>query len=52
VKSLEFARRKIAKVFGMGQATKAKPSVILDKAHDVYAAIGAEIDRLKAGGAG
>jgi uncharacterized protein len=52
VKSLEFAKRMIAKVFGMGRATKAKPSVILDKAHDVYAAIGAEIDRLKAGGAG
>jgi uncharacterized protein (DUF2225 family) len=51
VKSLEFAKRMIAKVFGMGRATKAKPSVILDKAHDVYAAIGAEIDRLKAGGA-
>ena len=52
VKSLEFAKRMIAKVFGMGRATKAKPSVILDKAHDVYAAIGDEIDRLKAGGAG
>ncbi|MCX7028689.1 MAG: DUF2225 domain-containing protein [Spirochaetes bacterium] len=52
VKSLEFAKRMIAKVFGMGRASKAKPSVILDKAHDVYAAIGAEVDRLKAGGAG
>jgi uncharacterized protein (DUF2225 family) len=41
----------IAKVFGMGRVTKAKPSAILDKARDVYAAIGAEIDRLKAGGA-
>ena len=52
VKSREFAKRMIAKGFGMGRATKAKPSVLLDKAHDVYAAIGAEIDRLKAGGAG
>jgi uncharacterized protein (DUF2225 family) len=50
VQSLEFAKRMIAKVFGMGRVTKAKPSAILDKAHDVYAAIGAEIDRLKAGG--
>jgi uncharacterized protein (DUF2225 family) len=50
VQSLEFAKRMIAKVFGMGRVTKAKPSAILDKAHDVYAAISDEIDRLKAGG--
>ncbi len=49
MKSLDFAKRIIAKVFGMGRASKAKPSVLLDKAHDVYEAIGEEIDRHKAG---
>ena len=43
VKSLESARRTVAKVFGMGKATKDKPSILLDKAKELFEKIGEEL---------
>jgi uncharacterized protein (DUF2225 family) len=51
VENLEFAKRMIAKVFGVGRASKAKPSVVLDKAKEIYDRIGEEVKRLKGAGA-
>jgi uncharacterized protein (DUF2225 family) len=45
--SLESAKRTIAKVFGMGRASKSKPSALLDMSKRIYASIGDEIARLK-----
>jgi len=47
VENLEFAKRMIGKVFGVGKASKAKPSVVLDKAKEIHERIGEEIKRLK-----
>jgi uncharacterized protein len=47
VASLEAAKRTIAKVFGMGRASKSKPSALLDMSKSIYASIGEEIARLK-----
>ncbi len=47
IASLEFAKRTIAKVFGMGRASKSKPSALLDLSKKIYADIGDEIARLK-----
>jgi hypothetical protein len=52
VENLEFAKRMIGKVFGVGKASKAKPSVVLDKAKEIYDRIGEEIKRVKAPAAG
>jgi uncharacterized protein (DUF2225 family) len=49
--SLEYARRMMAKIFGVGKSSKNKPSAILDSAKEVYEAMGAEIESLKPGGA-
>lgn len=38
--NLNKAKRTIARIFGMGKATKNKPVVILDNARDLYAEIG------------
>jgi uncharacterized protein (DUF2225 family) len=38
--NLKKAKRTIARIFGMGKATKNKPQVILDNARDLYAEIG------------
>jgi uncharacterized protein (DUF2225 family) len=38
--NLQNAKRTIARIFGMGKATKNKPVVILDNARDLYAEIG------------
>jgi uncharacterized protein (DUF2225 family) len=45
--SLEADKRMIAKVFGMGRASKARPSVLLDQAKKIYADIGAQIAELR-----
>jgi hypothetical protein len=50
VENLEFAKRMIGKVFGVGKASKAKPSVVLDKAKEIYDRIGEEVKRLKGAG--
>jgi uncharacterized protein len=47
VASLEAAKRTIAKVFGMGRASKSKPSALLDMSKAIYAKIGEEIATLK-----
>lgn len=47
VKSLENIKRVISKTHGIGKATKAKPSTILEKAKDLYNDVGKEIQQLK-----
>ncbi len=42
-KALDRAKRTIARIFGMGKASRSKPAAILDKARDVYRAIGQEL---------
>ena len=44
---LENARRMMAKIFGVGKSSKNKPSVLLDKAKDIYEQMGAELARLR-----
>jgi uncharacterized protein (DUF2225 family) len=46
VNGLEADKRLIAKVFGMGKASKARPSALLDQAKKIYNAIGAQIVKL------
>jgi uncharacterized protein (DUF2225 family) len=50
IKSLENVRRLFSKLFGIGKASKQKPSTILDKAKDLYFKIGQELETLKSGG--
>jgi uncharacterized protein (DUF2225 family) len=47
IKSLENIKRIISKTHGIGKATKAKPSTILEKAKDLYNEVGREIQKLK-----
>ena len=47
LKSLENLKRVISKTHGIGKASKAKPSSILEKAKELYEKVGAEIQRLK-----
>ncbi|MGA2765496.1 MAG: DUF2225 domain-containing protein [Spirochaetia bacterium] len=44
---LENARRMMAKIFGVGKSSKNKPSVLLDKAKDIYEQMGGELARLR-----
>jgi uncharacterized protein len=48
--SLEFAKRMIAKVFGVGKASKSKPSALLEQSKEIYTLIGEEIETLKGNG--
>ncbi|MFP4638197.1 MAG: DUF2225 domain-containing protein [Spirochaetaceae bacterium] len=41
--ALERAKRTVAKIFGMGKASKSKPAAILDNAREVYRLIAAEL---------
>ncbi len=43
IKSLKQAKTIAAKLFGMGRASKQKPSVLLEKARDLYALISQEL---------
>ena len=45
IKSLERARTSVARIFGMGKATRGKPEALLAKAKDLHASIGEEIKR-------
>ncbi len=45
--SLERARTTVARIFGMGKASKNKPEALLIKAKDLHASIGEEIKRRK-----
>lgn len=46
-KALENAKRTVARIFGMGRASKNKPVVILESAKELHAKIGEEVERLK-----
>jgi uncharacterized protein (DUF2225 family) len=50
VRSLETARRIVAKLFGTGRASKSKPSAILDKSRELYERMSEEIKSLQGGG--
>ncbi|HEY9594472.1 MAG TPA: DUF2225 domain-containing protein, partial [Spirochaetia bacterium] len=56
VANLEYDRRMMAKIFGVGKSSKNRPSAILDSAKEVYEQMGEEIKKLQpgapAGGAG
>jgi len=41
--SLETAKRTVARIFGMGKASKDKPSAMLDRAKDLFAKMGEEL---------
>jgi len=43
--ALKTARRTCARIFGMGKASKNKPSVILDRARSLYERLGQELER-------
>ena len=45
--SLEYARRMMAKIFGVGKSSKNRPTAILDNAKDVYEQMGAELEKLR-----
>lgn len=42
--SLETAKRTVARIFGMGKASKDKPSALLDRAKDLFSKMGEELD--------
>ena len=46
-RALESAKRTVARIFGMGRASKNKPVVILENAKELHAAIGEEVESLK-----
>lgn len=48
INKLEQSKRFISKVFGIGKASKAKPSSILDIAKDLYDQMTEEVDKLQA----
>ncbi len=45
IKSLERARTSVARIFGMGKATRGKPEALLAKSKDLHSSIGDEIKR-------
>lgn len=47
IKALEGAKRTVARIFGMGKASKNKPVVILENAKEMHAKIGEEVEKLK-----
>ncbi len=49
IKSLERARRIVAKLFGTGKVSKEKPSPILDKSRELYERMSEEIKSLQGG---
>jgi uncharacterized protein len=49
VQSLEYDRRMMAKIFGVGKSSKNRPSAILDNAKEVYEQMGEEIKKLQPG---
>ena len=44
---LESARRMMAKIFGVGKSSKDKPTVLLDKAREIYEKMGEELAGLR-----
>jgi len=47
IQALENARRAVAKIFGMGRASKGKPSAILDLARSLHDQMGEQIKKLE-----
>ncbi|MGA2477839.1 MAG: DUF2225 domain-containing protein [Spirochaetia bacterium] len=47
IASLQYARRMMAKIFGVGKSSRNRPSAILDKAKEVYEQMGEELARLQ-----
>jgi uncharacterized protein (DUF2225 family) len=47
--TLEYARRMMAKIFGVGKSSKNRPSAILDKAKEIYEQMAEEIQKLQPG---
>jgi uncharacterized protein (DUF2225 family) len=47
--ALSRAKTTVAKIFGMGKASKNKPAVLLDRAKDLYADIAKELEKLGGG---
>ena len=45
--NLELTKRYVSRVFGMGKASKSKPSTILEKSHSLYEKMNEEIERLQ-----
>jgi uncharacterized protein (DUF2225 family) len=45
--NLQYARRMMAKIFGVGKSSKDRPAAILDSAKEVYEQMGEEIQRLQ-----
>jgi hypothetical protein len=44
IEALTRTKRSVAKIFGMGRASKNKPSVLLDRARDLYADMNKELE--------
>ncbi|MGO9309119.1 MAG: DUF2225 domain-containing protein [Spirochaetia bacterium] len=51
VASLQYARRMMAKIFGVGKSSKNRPTAILENAKEVYEMMGEELQRLQPAGA-
>jgi uncharacterized protein len=49
IAALQYARRMMAKIFGVGKSSKNRPTAILDNAKEVYEQMGAEIEKLQPG---
>lgn len=47
IEAFESAKRIVSKMFGLGKASKNKPTVILDMARDLYDELTAKIDEIK-----
>jgi uncharacterized protein (DUF2225 family) len=50
--SLQYARRMMAKIFGVGKSSRNRPTAILDNAKEVYEQMGVALQRLQPGTAG
>ena len=51
IANLQYDKRMMAKIFGVGKSSKNRPAAILDKAKEVYEQMGEELQRLQPGGA-
>jgi uncharacterized protein (DUF2225 family) len=51
VAALQYDRRMMAKIFGVGKSSKNRPTAILDNAKDVYEQMGEELAKLQPGAA-
>jgi uncharacterized protein len=47
IKNLELAKRTVGRIFGMGKASKSKPSALLEKSKELHSAIGREVKQLE-----